>query len=591
MVFYPQSILDEIRDRLSIVSYIGEYVPLKKAGRNHKGLCPFHAEKTSSFMVSDDKQIFHCFGCGEGGNIFNFVMKYDGLNFREAVELLASKSGTTLPKIELSQQREQEINDVATMKKLLFRVNEIAMEYFHSSLENMPEDSKACKYLKLRGIKNDIFKQHFLGYADDKWESLTGYLKTKKVPLDLAEKVGLIKRRDTGDYYDFFRGRIIFPIISTRNEVIGFGGRVIEKDENSAKYLNSSDSIIYNKSKTVYALNVAQRIARQEDQLIVVEGYMDVIALNSLGFNNAVAPLGTALTEEHIRLLMRYSKNIVLIFDGDLAGISAAERSLNNFIQIGIMPKIVILPDGQDPDDWSKAHTKKDLDELIASADTLLAWLIKMRSEKCLKDPLKKAEVVTELRPFFMHIENAVEFSFYRKLTADFLKIDENDLLNHFKYTASANSKIDFSSGASEVLVERALLSLLIEYPDFIYKVKTTIDATYFTQDIYRKIFTLITDEKHDGKFSAGRIFDQIQDDGLRQELQALISDNEYNEKTAILVMEDCLNKFKNIRLENRLKVISSEIRKAENMQDEEKILSLVKEKNELLAGNVVTNE
>jgi len=585
MTFYSQSILDEIRSRLSIVSYVGELVPLKKTGRNFKGICPFHSEKTPSFIVSDEKEIYHCFGCGEGGNIFSFVMKYEGISFPEAVEHLAKRVGVTLPKREVSKQEMSRLEKLAYKKKLLFRVNKIVAQFFRDRLNNEQFGVGARKYLKLRGINNDISTQHFLGYADDKTDALISYLKTKKVPLELPEELGLIRKSNKSEgYYGFFRNRLIFPIISHRGEVVGFGGRtILPDDKESVKYLNSSDSIVYHKSHTVYGLDVAQKAIREHDAIIIVEGYMDVLALNAAGIFNVVAPLGTALTASHIRLLMRYSKNMVLFFDGDSAGVKAAERSLDSFMESSLMPKTILLSGGKDPDDWIKENGKEAFDKLLIDATPLLAWHIKKRAGECGSDVINKARCIQELKPYFMKIKDALEFSFYRRLLSDELKIDESDLLKELEFVrrerVSLKGSVNNRSGA-----EKLLLSLMLEFPDVIYRVKTSISTESFSDESYKTLFELIISESEDESLNVGRLLDKVGDGELVSTIHSLSLASEVDEENLTEALEDCIRYLTKNKLAEKLKTITDEIRSAEQSKDDKRVLELIEEKKKLIA-------
>lgn len=589
MTLYPQSILDEIRDRISIVSYIGEHIPLKKSGRNHKGLCPFHGEKTPSFMVSDEKEIFHCFGCGEGGNIFKFVMKYEGLSFPEAVEHLATRAGVALPKKETSKAETNRIEDANRKKKFLLRVNQIAASFFREMLLNGRQGDTARNYLKSRGISDTVSAQHFLGYADDSWDALTRHLEEKKVPLTLALELGLVKRREGGGgYYDFFRGRLIFPIISHRKEILGFGGRIIDdkKDASAAKYINSPDSMIYHKSHSVYGLNVAQDKIRKLDQVVIVEGYMDVLALNEAGIANVVAPLGTALTTSHIRLVGRCSKNMVLLFDGDAAGIQAAERSLAAFIEAGIMPKVVNLPDGCDPDNWIKKSDKSEFESLIASADSLFSWFIKKRSRGAVSDPSRAAKVIAEVKPYFLGIADPVEFMQYRKILSDELKVDESDLILQMGFSGGRRQTAVEKGGITGRLrAERILLALLLDYPEFIPRVTGSIDANSFSDESHRSIFELILEEAGKGKFSAGKLLDRVADDALADSIHSLFAADDIPDDAASEAVDDCLSYLARWRLSEKLKNITEEIKSASMANDEDRILQLMSEKKRILTG------
>lgn len=591
MVFYPQSILDEIRNRISIASYIGEHIPLKKAGRNFKGVCPFHAEKTPSFMVSDEKEIFHCFGCGEGGNIFSFVTKYEGVTFPEAVEHLAARAGIVLPKKEMTRSEVDRVETAARKKKLLFRVNKLAADFFRKTLLDPSEGCAARNYLKSRGISDEISTQHFLGYADDSWDALHKHLLNRNVPVGLIHELGLIKKKSTAnDFYDFFRGRLIFPIVPPRSEVLGFGGRILQEGENrdNAKYLNSPDSTIYHKSHSVYGLNVAAKEIRLQNKIIIVEGYMDVLALNQAGIFNAVAPLGTALTTGHLRLLSRYSKNMILIFDGDEAGVKAAERSLPSFMEIGLLPKTVILPSGMDPDDWIRENSREEFDQMTDKSDSLLAWHIKRKAAECGSDISKKSEIIYEMTPFFNELKSSFEFMSYRKLLADELKIDENDLLTQLNYKGRRNDAIlKRNDTAGRLRTERLLLSLMLEYPKYIPQIEAAIDLSFFTDASFKTLFDLLVSESTNKSFSVGKLLDMVADDELVNTIHSMSVSEDINDENAADVLEDCIKYLTKCRLSERLKVITDEIREAERSKDEDKILKLITEKNELLIQSV----
>ncbi len=414
---YPPSLIQDIKDRLSIVSYINETVPLKKAGRNHKGLCPFHGEKTPSFHVQEEKQIFHCFGCGEGGDLLHFVMKREGLSFPEAVRQLAGRAGVELP--ELGDERAaQEIKRQEKQRKLLLRVNELAAEFFHQQLLDDARGKTAYNYLASRGYQDSaFFTQHLLGYADEEWGRLVDFLHQRHVPMELAVQLGLVKQRSQqSGYYDFFRGRIIFPIRNGKGHVIAFGGRVvpgIEQPADVAKYLNSPESPLYHKSDAVYGLPMAAEGMRQADRALVVEGYMDALALHRVGLTETVAPLGTALTMGHIRAIMRFTQNIWLIFDGDAAGRRAAVRALPLFLEATLVPRVVVLPSDEDPDSLVLRHGVDALTERIAAAPTLFEWVIDETLARAGDDTAGRVRAIGELRPFFAKLRDAIQEASY----------------------------------------------------------------------------------------------------------------------------------------------------------------------------------
>ncbi|MBI2342767.1 MAG: DNA primase [Deltaproteobacteria bacterium] len=363
---YPQAVIQELKERLSIVTMIGEIVPLKKAGRNYRGLCPFHQEKTPSFHVHEEKQIFHCFGCGEGGDLIHFFMKRDGRTFREAVEYLAQRAGVELPAVgseaaEVLQQRRRQ-------EKLLLRVNVVAAEYFQQALMDV---ERPRIYLESRGYRDaGFFTQHLLGYADDRWDSLVHFFQQRRVPMELAVHVGLIKKRPQKEgHYDFFRDRLIFPIRDSHGAIVAFGGRDLGDGEaDGAKYLNTAESPIFHKGEMLYGFPMAADAMRRADRALVVEGYLDVLALHRVGLEETVAPLGTALTAGHLRQIVRYTKNIWLLFDADAAGQRAAKRVLPLFLPLELVPRMVILPASEDPDSYAAKAGLEALRQLIDGA-------------------------------------------------------------------------------------------------------------------------------------------------------------------------------------------------------------------------------
>ncbi|MBQ1288792.1 MAG: DNA primase, partial [Erysipelotrichaceae bacterium] len=328
------NIVDEIKSRCNIVDVIGRVVTLKKAGANYKGLCPFHNEKTPSFIVSETKQIFKCFGCGESGDVITFVEKYYNLDFKGAAEMLARDYGIDLTGAFANQGN----------KKELYNINREAARYFFKALR--AKDNPGYRYMAGRGITNDTLREFGIGYADDNWTSLTDYLTGKGFDPKTLYELGLVSRSDKGRYYDKFRNRVIFPIINTAGEIIGFGGRVIDKGE--PKYLNSSESKAFQKKNNLYGINLAKNYIAKDDCIVLVEGYMDVISLYQAGIKNVAASLGTALTPNQASLIKRYTKNVILSYDADNAGQLAADRGLDILYNEGLKAKVLKVPEGKD---------------------------------------------------------------------------------------------------------------------------------------------------------------------------------------------------------------------------------------------------
>ncbi|MBU1871342.1 MAG: DNA primase, partial [Candidatus Omnitrophica bacterium] len=342
--YIPENILDDILSRIDIVELISGYFPLKRAGRNLRALCPFHHEKTPSFMVNPQKQIFHCFGCGKGGNVVSFLMEYERMDFIEAVKTLARKTGVELPKNEASSKSSGLITS-------LYKVNEFAVKFYRDFL-NSASGAAARTYLSKRSLSNDTVNLFQLGLSPDKWEGLFNYLRTKNASPALLEKSGLVSKGQNQGYYDRFRKRLVFPIFDVKSRVLALGARLLEDAPGMAKYINSPESLIYVKGRHLYGLNLTREAIRKEDYAIVVEGYFDCISVFQAGIKNVVASLGTSLTAEQIRLIKRYTRNVIMVYDSDQAGQDATLRSLDMFIQEDMNTRVAILPVNFDPDSF-----------------------------------------------------------------------------------------------------------------------------------------------------------------------------------------------------------------------------------------------
>ena len=422
--YIPDEVIAEVRSRADIVEVISEYLPLKKAGRNYRALCPFHPEKTPSFMVSSAKQVFHCFGCGMGGDIFGFVMKSENLSFPQAVKLLAEKFGVHIPRRRVSPSEKRKIDK----KEELCKVNQLAMDYYRDLLFGK-EGTEAKEYLRKRGIGKAVIEEHRLGYALNGWNGLGNHLLRKKVPLKLAEELGLVIAKKTGGWYDHFRGRIIFPIFDLGGKVLGFGGRAL--DENPPKYLNSPESALYNKGQSLYGLHVAKGFIREKGSALIVEGYLDLLTLHQFGFKHAVATLGTALTENHIRLLKRFSDHFITIFDSDESGAAATIRVLPLFLDEGISCKVVRLPGKHDPDSFLQEGHRDEFQEMLFQAIPIFDFFIdEVLSGSDLASADGKAGAADEILPMVEKIRNRIVRESYVKKLGDRLGLKEEVILD-----------------------------------------------------------------------------------------------------------------------------------------------------------------
>jgi DNA primase len=434
--FLSEEKISEIRDRASILEVVSDYVSLKKTGRNYKGLCPFHSEKTPSFMVNEEKQIFHCFGCGEGGDVFAFLMKTGHFSFPEAAEELAKRYGIKLLRRESSPIQKKEM----AKREVLFRINQLASDYFHDLLTQKREGEVGRKYLYQRSVSEEIIKEHRLGYSPERWDGLVQRLIEKKVPLELAWELGLILPKKKEGWYDAFRKRVIFPIFDLHQRVVGFGGRLI--GEGQPKYINSSESSLYHKGEVLYGLQAARRYASERDGVIIVEGYFDLLTLHQYGLKHSVAMLGTALTTQHIRTLRRYTKNVITVFDPDPAGIQATLRTLPLFLEEEVTGKTVLLPKGEDPDTFLKKGNlegfEKRLAEAIPLIDFFFEWLMKTHDPKSIDG---KVNIAKEGMAMIRKIPEKIRKDFYVRALAERLDLKESVLYEMIRSTPAERTR------------------------------------------------------------------------------------------------------------------------------------------------------
>ncbi len=409
--------IDEIKARLNIVDIVGARVPLKKAGRNFKGLCPFHTEKTPSFIVSPDRQTFHCFGCGKGGSIFDFVMLLEHVDFPEALETLADRAGVKL-------ERRPADTPEAKIRQKLYEVNHLASEYYQYLLTKHAVGSTAREYLAHRGITDKSMKTFALGYSPNDWDGLLTFLTKKGYDGPLLETAGLVIRGSRG-YYDRFRGRVMFTLKDHRGNVVGFSGRVLDPDAKEAKYINTSETPIYVKGKVLYAMDVTHDAIQKENEAVVMEGELDVISSFQIGISNVVAIKGSAVTEDHARLLRRYCERLVFALDSDVAGDAAARRGIEIADRVGFDMRVLSLPSGKDPDEAAREHPgllKKAVKEAIPMYDYFLTSAMN-RYDK--DSAYGKRKITDEYVPVLAKIENVIVRGHYIRKLSERLGIPE----------------------------------------------------------------------------------------------------------------------------------------------------------------------
>ena len=417
--------IDEVKSRLDIVEIVGERMTLKKAGRHLKGLCPFHGEKTPSFIVSPDRQSFHCFGCGVGGSAFDFIMLIDHMEFGEALETLAAKVGYTLTK-RVADSPEQKI------KEKLIELNTLASEFFHYMLIKHPLGEKAREYLKNRKISDKSIETFMIGYSPNSWDALYKFLKKKGWDDELIEKAGLGVRGQRG-VYDRFRGRVMFTLKDHRGKVMGFAGRVLDPTVKEAKYINSPETPIYNKSKMLFALDVTKDAIQKANEAIVMEGEIDAIMSFQAGVSNVVAIKGSAVTEEHVKLLKRYTDRLTFSLDSDLAGDAAARRGIDVADKAGFDMKVIILPNGKDPDEAVRENPvsfKKAIKEAVPIYEYFITSAVRRWN---VKEAYGKKKASDELLPMLMRINNSIVQGHYVREVAKVLDISEETVTDGMK--------------------------------------------------------------------------------------------------------------------------------------------------------------
>ncbi len=467
--------VQRVKDSAQIAEIVGEYVSLQKAGANLKGLCPFHTEKTPSFTVSPVRQSFHCFGCGEGGDVFTFMMKYHRMTFPEALQELAKRYG-----IELPRKRNAARDDALARKREdLFAANEFAASLFSSRLLNEQSAEPARKYLQKRGLSEEIINTFRLGYAPKSWDFLCNRINRQNISQLNATEAGLLVPRDSGQgYYDRFRDRIIFPIFNLTGKIIGFGGRIL--GDGQPKYLNTPETLIYEKHRTLFGLYQNKAAIREQKKAILVEGNFDLLSLVDNGVKNVAAPLGTALTQAHVRLLKGLTDEVILLFDGDSAGLKAALRSVPIFLEEQVSARVAVLPGSHDPDTYIREFGRKGLLKLIDKALPLPEFTFEQLIDRHGLSMEGKGKILEEIHPLLEEISSPLKKSVLISQFSDRLQLDQqqiNEAFHQFsrnrkrKLSPAHSSKPPQAADNGEIVLprkERQLLEFLILYPEYV---------------------------------------------------------------------------------------------------------------------------
>ncbi len=564
---YSEEILDEIRNRLDIVELISEYVSLKPSGKGYKGLCPFHQEKTPSFMVDSGRQIFHCFGCGEGGNIFTFIMKMEKVKFPEAVKILADKAGIALPTFE-----NQNIK-IAPDRELIFRLNEIAADYYHRNLFSA-QGKSARQYLWKRNFSEEIIKKFQLGYALPGYEHLMSILLAKKIPLSDLFKAGLVaKSSKSGKTMDYFRNRIIFPIFNLQGNIIAFGGRVL--DDKLPKYINSPETAVYSKAKHLYGLFQAKKSIRQKNQVIIVEGYTDVLMAHQYGFEDVVASLGTALTSQQIDLVKRYADEVLVAFDSDTAGKIATLRSLNMIKKAVRKVRIISLPLNSDPADVLLKEGKNYFSNLLDKALPLIDYKLKVLTEQYnASTSAGKISIIRELFPDLSSVTSEVELQTEVKKIAEKLDLAEESILNDLNRYKKGNRVLltsiltDTSSESTHINAEKILIGSMLQKRDNIEKIFSELQVEDFSIQEHREIVSIIIDLFKGGeKVSLQKVMDELEDPKMMSLLSKIIMQDLVSLDN--MVINRSIKAIKKYKLQQELAKIKNKIREEERIKKE----------------------
>lgn len=598
-----------IKDKIDVVDLVGEYVQLKPAGINHKGLCPFHHEKSPSFMVNRERQSWHCFGCAKGGDIFSFIQEIENLEFVDALKLLAQRAGVVLTNRGENQAE-------SSQKSRIKDINRAATAFFHHILTQLPAAEAAREYLKQRGLTQETIVNWQIGFIPDQWDLLTKYLLKKGHSIDDLVASGLTIKRDNADrasargFYDRFRGRIMFPIWDVHDSVVGFTGRVLVETETSGgKYVNTPQSPTYDKSRVLFGLNKAKRAIKENDLAVLVEGQMDVIACHQAGMTNVVATSGTALTDEQIKLLQRYTTNLAMAFDADLAGQNAAKRGIDLAREAGLLVRVIRIPEGagKDPDECLKKNPAVWV-ESVKNARDVMEWFIeKSLSAHDLTNPRGRQTAVNEILVEIKRIPYALERDHWLKIVAGKLGEEIQVLRDNMKELRLPNQPQNAALGAAQAsqaqlepkkvqtsphdpLIGR-ILALVVKFPNIIkiWPWKDQAMEAAALASAYAPLYLSVKEEyTASSSFSLENLRLRLQKDGTENPVDLLalkaemdfanVSENDAKNEFRVL----CETIGKNWKKE-RIAVLSQAMRQAEAAGDQTKATDLLEQLNRII--------
>jgi DNA primase len=581
-VRFPQTFIDDLKRHADIVRVVQDYVSLKKKGANWMACCPFHKEKTASFSVSPAKEIFYCFGCHKGGNVFNFVMEMERIAFPEAIKIVAEKTGVPLPKqIDDSrfEARKRESDQVIDL-------NQWALVWWEDQLKSKATAARAARdYLAQRGISEETRAAFRLGFAPDSWDALSTHLRQKGATQEQIEKSGLVVKKDEGGSYDRFRGRLMFPVIDAQGRAIAFGGRTLDP-EGEPKYLNSPETAAYTKGRHLYGLNLTRDEIRRQGFAILVEGYLDLIVPYQIGVRNVVASLGTALTPEQAKLIARFARKVVVNYDGDRAGVQAAKRAIETILAEDLEVKVLVLPDNADPDDFIRKYGAAEYQKRRGEAQPHIQFVIDQAvRDRNLHSPADKAAAVEEALPFVRAVRNRIQKREYFDITMDALRVQaeqRRELWQRIRSGASTDAgavqEIVKSRAIRTIPAEEQLLELLLgneEVRKIIVQRMVPADYADLASDaIFQAIAKL---DKQGNEITFDSLAESIADNSYASELlpRLMMKDKVESFDETLAQAEKCLNSIRLIRLDQTLDELTSQIAEAERSGEAERSLNL----------------
>lgn len=591
----PRGFSDELRNQVDILRIVGDYVSLKKKGSSYWACCPFHNEKSPSFHVYPARQFFKCFGCGKAGDVFTFVMEIEGCPFPEAVKTIAEKSGIQIPRVEDSKEYEERDKQRA----VLLQINQWATEFFEENLMQSNEGRAATAYLEKRGISGETRKAFRLGYAPNSWDACGEYLKRRGATRSQIESSGLVTvKENRSGFYDRFRGRLMFPICDTQGRIVAFGGRIIGDGE--PKYLNSPETILYTKGEHLFGLYHSRDSIRRRGYAVLVEGYLDFLVPFQAGVTNLVASLGTALTENQVRLLGRYARKVVVNFDPDSAGVAATKRSLELLVANGFRVNVLSLPDNLDPDEYIRAHGAQGYEKILKSSQPFLDYIVDdaLRSNDQTR-PEGKVETINSILPYLRLVKDRIERAEQFERIADRLKIDSRLIREEFKKAAdtrqeTVNERIMTAMIAVKP-AEKKLLECLINHSnvrrELLHEIGDPDIAGLRTADLMR----IILDFERQGRpLTYPSITQALGDEDLARELLPFImhsddsgqsaeySPNPEAQAHALREARESLHSLRSGRLADQQAALQTEINLAQRSNDIERLNNLLMQKFEL---------